>query len=401
MTEDEALFAAAINAPAERVHALALGDWFDEHDEHELALALREQPRLVDFLSELARWDVSPRLRPRDWVDADLVVVALFQPLPAALLIDRFRRLFPAPAWAPKTFDPHAKPDEGHSSAAESFIIRWQDARQRQIESLRRQAARCAAAWRQGPVFGPAADGLDPFEWRCCVLHELVVRGRDVAALPDALEHTLAMRERGHRLAWLPLELLPVESDCRHHLAEFLEHGYKTVSGPGARGSAISALSADHPSVVARLPASADDLAAVVHWTDWGVDLDAVALRLDRPIAADALGVDWLRSLGVESLSEQSGTVRVSDAVVLAKLFAAASVEGPDSGLGWGAHGRLRAWRSFGWLAGSDPGADVLAVAEEAERAAWFVFSAFYVINLLCLRPDGRSLAVLAVKVPY
>jgi uncharacterized protein (TIGR02996 family) len=105
MTEDAALFAAALADPQDATARLALADWLDEHNDPELARALRAVPQIVPSLAELARWDTSPAWPVRApgtgsrWVDA-------WETLPAARLLLRYRALFPTPPKAPQELDP-------------------------------------------------------------------------------------------------------------------------------------------------------------------------------------------------------------------------------------------------------------------------------------------------------
>lgn len=60
MTDDELLLAAALEEPRDDTPRLALADWFDEHDEPDLAAGLRAVPQTVAFLAELVPWHVVP-----------------------------------------------------------------------------------------------------------------------------------------------------------------------------------------------------------------------------------------------------------------------------------------------------------------------------------------------------
>src|SRR5215213_5884580 len=95
MTEDRLLFAAALANPAEDTPRLVLADWFDEHDEPDLAAALRLGREMVAFLGELTRWDVSPVCRNRVFENG--ASRELFPAAPAAELLTRYVAMFPIP----------------------------------------------------------------------------------------------------------------------------------------------------------------------------------------------------------------------------------------------------------------------------------------------------------------
>jgi hypothetical protein len=136
--------------------------------------------------------------------------------------------------------------------------------------------------------------------------------------------------------------------------------------------------------------------------------VEARAFGLARRLDAGRLSTAVLRSLGLESVGDAGAAgvraVRLTPAQAFNRLFSAACSGGAyPSGLG-GAYSRLAAWRSVAGLAGAPEGEGVDAVAERAGRCAWVSFHAasgwFYDIawdlGILALRPDGRSIAVLA-----
>ena len=119
----------------------------------------------------------------------------------------------------------------------------------------------------------------------------------------------------------------------------------------------------------------------------------SAALALSLPLACLAGATESDLTLGV-----------VSPADVLATVFAAAGNGGAyNQGLG-GAYGRLAAWDTLGALAGTGEADTLEAAAVAAASCNWFSFTAksawFYDVawdfGLLALRPDRRTLAVLA-----
>lgn len=109
-------------------------------------------------------------------------------------------------------------------------------------------------------------------------------------------------------------------------------------------------------------------------------------------------------SLGLKSLARcprsRLSAARVAPAEAMQCLLSAAShggAYGHGEGSAWG---RLQAWRSLAALAGADESGG----AEAAECCTWVMFVDFgpwfydvaWDLGLVALRPDRRSLAVLA-----
>ncbi|MBA4190234.1 MAG: hypothetical protein C0467_19790 [Planctomycetaceae bacterium] len=397
MTEDEALFLAAVANPAEKTPALALADWFDEHDEPALALALREEEQLVPFLNELMRWDQVPGRATQVYENG--AVREAWQILPAAHLLVRFRHLFPTSADTPAGFDPDGKPPQKANDRLNplAFLLFWQRARQRQIAVLREQAAGRARA-RNGtrPIFGRIPAGQDPFEWKSCLLHELVIRGRPLTS-PSVKRHAAEMRERGHPLAWLPLKRLPVEAGIPDGT---------TLLGTTIRRRSVEP--APLPVLLTRPDRNSPAFAAV---RDLEVEsngaLEAIEVQLDRALQVDRHGADWFQSLPDAALGSVHGANLIVQQIhainALALLFAVAHTGGAYSRGEFGAYSRLHAWQSFGWLAGCVPTAEPETIAAQAWQCEWFTFRGTpwfnYMIGdlgLICLRPDRLSVAILA-----
>jgi uncharacterized protein (TIGR02996 family) len=416
MTEDEALFAAAVASP-DRTPWLALADWFDEHDEPALALALREEPQLIPFLVQLQRWDTTPVWGTwNGWNDEYPTLRAIDTrrfALAACRFLSRFPRLFPIPPNAPTDFDPVAKPTTQPKRAPlpEELLSRWTDARTRQVKKLREQAARAATEPPQGMRMGlqPPLDDAERFEFIACLLHEAVLRERN--ATVDIAEQ--ALREHGHPLGWLPPFLLEIELELRRYLPRFYQSGY------GLPGAVIAPLpvsghtepSEDAPAITHadEVPPDSPAFAAVRCWRDESNGrLEAKRFRLSRPLDRGVVGTEWFARLPADSLAGAMNPPpwllnRATPPATLALLFTTAQSGGAYGTPAWGAYGRLYAWQSLGWLVGCVPNADAITIAAEAGRCEWFAFSGtqwFYSVawdlGLICIRPDRCSVAVLA-----
>ncbi len=205
MTDDAALFAAALAHPDADTPRLVLADWFDDHGEDELARGLREHSRIVPHLAGLTRWDRFPRIaRP---------------PTPAArvaaALLIRYRTHFPEPPGMQVEYDPDADWSGEHRPARVGparFFYDWATAHRDQIVRLREAAAHAAARWPDEPVTFPAGDDPVAVETRGLLVHELVLRHNPVTAARAAAWDDLAAR--GHPLARVPGSLLPVEAEA-------------------------------------------------------------------------------------------------------------------------------------------------------------------------------------------
>jgi hypothetical protein len=242
----------------------------------------------------------------------------------------------------------------------------------------------------------------------------LVIRGRDHSAVRAVGTHITAMRERRHPLAWLPLRLLPVESELGPYLVQFGPAGSYGHAGtdPVPAGRIPAASTAPGPSVVAvsNPPQSSEAGAAIRSWQIGSNGMLEVAeFRLDRPLMTEHVGADWFAALPVQSVTptpQRRLTVsHVPPSYALGVLFSAAQSGGAYPPGDFGAYGRLHAWQSFGWLAGVEPGADAETVAEVAAGCAWFAFGGtdwFFEIawdlGLICVRPDRLSVALLAAS---
>jgi hypothetical protein len=157
----------------------------------------------------------------------------------------------------------------------------------------------------------------------------------------------------------------------------------------------------DDPEAVERLHT------AVRPWTEGkSGKVEAKLFALEPAVDGASVGGWLLRALALEATT---GTARVDCARVgpeasFGPLFSAASNGGAySSGLG-GAYGRLAAWASFGALVGAPPTADVATLEALGNTCTFLAFRApgpwFYDIawdfGALALRPDGRSVAILA-----
>ncbi len=260
-----------------------------------------------------------------------------------------------------------------------------------------------------------AKDRPEHTELFACWMQEIVLRGTSLAADPRAKrfqEGVLAAA--GHPLAALPLALQATEREAPSYMPLYGEKGLgraidALASGPmsvrtippPAEGAVVRATHVDEASVIERM------LAAVRPWTEGkNGKAEAKVFALEPQVARGALGSWLLRALPLESAGQSArlDVARTGPEGVFGPLFSAASNGGAySSGLG-GAYGRLAAWTSLGALVGAPEGADVATIDKLTTTSTFLTFrgpgpwfhDVAWDLGALALRPDGRTVAVLA-----
>lgn len=415
MNDDQLLFAAALAHPAEDTPRLALADWFDEHDEPDLAAGLRESKEMIVFLGELLRWDATPVHQMRTYSHKTQAFDDLFPTRIAARLLKRYQALFPVPPGARTEYREDAPLDrrsyhDPHNPI--SFLYEWQHERRRQITAIRGYAAGIAGKRSlDSRVFEPPTNDPKAFEERSCLLNELVLRRRDLSVFPGSLKHADIMRERGHPLTWLPLSLLPPDAELP--VPQFNRSGgvsMGTVSG--GEVLPIRAIEDDVvPAIIASEPFPPESrlFEAVRSWrNESNGSLEGILFHLNRPLRPDEAGRLWFTRLPAESLNASLimanwSIHRVTTSHALAMLFGAAHNGGAYSEGERGAYSRLHAWQSLGVMAGCGEEADATTIASTAERCEWFTFAGTnwfaniaWDLGLICLRRDRLTVVLLA-----
>lgn len=245
------------------------------------------------------------------------------------------------------------------------------------------------------------------------LVQEMVLRGTVITG--SAADFWLQQAEASkHPLGWLPLTRQPLENDLSEYLPHYSPRS-KSCSGMPAVEEGVGTLPAfvtlkavwTEPGLALT---DAERIRSAVH--NWEAESNGQSeIRLfqsDRDVPAAAVTFSLLRSLPLECLagaSEADLTLGpVTATFVLSTLFSAACNGGAyNKGVG-GACGRLTAWTSLGAMLGAPEGSSLEAIAEQAECCDWFSFLAtggwFYDVawdvGLICLRPDRRTLLVLA-----
>jgi hypothetical protein len=270
-----------------------------------------------------------------------------------------------------------------------------------------RLAAARLAAHRRRATFadafigqGLADDVSDTF--RACLVHEIVLREGTARGRSWITEWAASAAMRRHPLGWLPLDLAAFERGWDRRPSARGTAGREITIRPRSRHRRSAA---DVTTPIASIRLSA----AVMNWVeDSSGRIEARIFKLGERVPPQAVP-ETLAALGLTCLEPGDAPVRLSVSGISADeawwgLFHAA-LDGGAYGRGrYGAYSRLFAWRSLAALVGAADDAGPTDVARSAQRCGWYRFDAdapWYSevvcdLGLVAVRPDGRSLAVLA-----
>jgi Family of unknown function (DUF6183) len=205
----------------------------------------------------------------------------------------------------------------------------------------------------------------------------------------------------------LPLRLQEIESEVIELLPYFHARGHSRqgLLSLAASGGKLPSTKATDACAVAEAGSVESIVSAVRNWTVASNGMfEAKVFTTKRPIGNEDLSIEFLRSLHLDSLGVDIRGDVVPASRAFALLFAAAADGGAYGGRLEGAYGRLAAWKSLGGLAGATNRQTIESIEVLAKRCTWVSFVCdsewFYHVAwdlaLLAIRPDGRSLAVLA-----
>ncbi|MFD7541392.1 DUF6183 family protein [Streptomyces sp. NPDC059819] len=249
-------------------------------------------------------------------------------------------------------------------------------------------------------------------ELRACLVHELVLRGVDVAEMPGIAGWATSPHWSHHPLGWLPLSLSAFEE----------EPGLPSYHARGASWSVPYGRSDDGPQTApdetAHVPLAAETTtdtvagtlaAAVSNWAEESNGrIEARTFDLVEPVRAAAVP-SMLASLKLESLrglkaSDRAAVSSCPAAHAWRLVFAAASTGGAYNHGLRGAYGRLASWRSLAGLSGATAHASAAEVEQQVLECDWYSFGAAtkwfervaWDIGLAAIAPGRRQVAVLA-----
>jgi uncharacterized protein (TIGR02996 family) len=420
MNPEEALLATILDDPDADTARLVFADWLEEHGDARAA-TFRNLPEVCRFLAGLRyAFDAGASLRQlQEWVFGG-----------RADVIRGLRQVLGLPPAPPRTglrlpglvegvLEPvrQALSLAVFPGGAVDIIQGLADSRPKP-EEVPGLATRLAAGASPGALlavlerFGQD-EGL--LELLACLVQEMVLRGNVVGDAPAVARLASRLQKRCHPLARLPLDLTAVEGDLREWVPHYSpRNGSSWLSTSRLPGSLQDQLQRKPAPARAGLqettdPATAARVATAVRdWEkrsngQWEARLFGARCRIDE----SDLSIGLLGSLGLGCLAGAEepdvDARRVTAHEAFATLFSAAANGGAYGPGRQGAYGRLDAWASLAGLVGADTD-DVETVAGLASRCLWVSFEAasewFYDVawdvGLLVVRPDGRSLAVLA-----
>ncbi|MEU8522865.1 DUF6183 family protein [Streptomyces sp. NPDC048577] len=261
------------------------------------------------------------------------------------------------------------------------------------------------------PLFRGARSGAGASnELRACTVHELVVRGVELADMPEALNWASGPGIGRHPLAWLPLRRSELESGA--DLPSYSVQASTSSLPFGPVNEVVQPLPLRSGQFAAHESAEADLSsvpAAVANWADESNGrIEARAFGLEHPLdepdvprALLGLGLDCLAG---HSHRTDFSVARSTAGAVWSVLFAAASSGGAYNHGLYGAYGRLAAWSSLGGLAGAGRDATAPEVQERAAVCGWYRFGAAtpwyhhvaWDIGLAALNRDRTRITLLA-----
>ncbi|UQA97531.1 DUF6183 family protein [Streptomyces halobius] len=259
-------------------------------------------------------------------------------------------------------------------------------------------------------VFAESAPSAEPMvELRACLVQELVLRGAEVAELPEVARWVSSVEWARHSLAWLPLSRLETEGEPglpRYHARGAswpLPSGRAEAHGEPA----VEPIAHVHAVKRTTTKSAVEAISAAV--TNWSQEsngrIAAATFALAEPVTIDAVpGI--LAALDEECLDglAPSAVAPCSAAQAWRLLFSAASTGGAYNNGLQGAYGRLAAWQSMTALTGAESGASATAAESRVQTCDWYSFGATtnwfedvaWDIGLAVLEPQRRGLAVLA-----
>jgi hypothetical protein len=260
-----------------------------------------------------------------------------------------------------------------------------------------------------------------PIESLALVLYEAALRGKVSGEEPAVLRLHDKIKQTNHPLVWLPLGFTELEKELPLRWynrggggGHAMPFGPKRRIGKSGRKTVEAEANGSMPTA-GTYPAihTAQELdrlqAATRNWCERSNGKSEGAIfDLRAACEPEYITADLLLSLGLTCLQGVA-----ADHVLLRPLlpseafgimYAAAANGGAYSNGNQNAYGRLEAWLSMGALTGSPEEADALSVLRAADSCAWLYFEAptpwfrqvAWDFGIAALRPDGRTLAVLA-----
>lgn len=249
-------------------------------------------------------------------------------------------------------------------------------------------------------------------ELRACLVHELVLRGVDIAEMPEMARWATSPHWNHHPLGRLPLS--PAAFEDEPGLPSYHARGgsWSIPYGRGDDGPQTTSDGSAYVPLAAETTTGAVSGALAAAVSNWAAEsngrIEARTFDLAEPVTAPAVP-RMLMSLKLESLrglkaGDRSAVSSCPAAHAWRLVFAAASTGGAYNHGLRGAYGRLAAWQSLAALSGAPVHASAAEVERQVLACHWYSFGAAttwfdrvaWDIGLAAVAPERRRVAVLA-----
>lgn len=296
--------------------------------------------------------------------------------------------------------------DENGAWIALSVLPKFEPSlRQRYLETVRAETAAKVAFVHSSESIENILAKLPELETAALLLHEAIVRGKLIGATPASVAMYKRLKAEGHPLAWLPLELLHIETELP------LRSFSKGASGWGLpeikiplepvafdTGTFLPAFVEIQDEKRIELIGTVDE-----NWRNQSNGRNEVRIFQVSPFGS--LSIEkTLPALGIESAA---GGAKFEEIVTLEAvfqhLFAISANGGAYSRGCCAAYGRLNAWKSLAGLCGATLEMDAEELLETALACRWgkfqggeWFYDIFWDLGVVCLNPDRCELVVLA-----
>ncbi|MBZ4396085.1 DUF6183 family protein [Myxococcus sp. AS-1-15] len=257
---------------------------------------------------------------------------------------------------------------------------------------------------RQGPE--------DLLELFACCVHEFVLRGADLSSVPGVLALQEELSRRGHPLAVLPLQRRRWESSFGRLMGTEELDPYDTL---GERLSSASREDEEDEYTAPDIRLATQDepvppgLAAVLVSEDGerpheAIEQRVLKLRPALPKAPSDTMTSLLIDLGLPLMKDAAFVVCERDTLSRVSDFFFSRVASRARGWLGAAYGRLALWRTLEALGGIEVSWSSDAPEKRWNACTWYQFKGSWqdarppVMGVVCLRPGGTSLALVAVR---
>ncbi len=246
---------------------------------------------------------------------------------------------------------------------------------------------------------------LSELETGALLLHEGVLRGKVVGVTPASVTVYNRLKAVNHPLAWLPLELLHIETDLPMRTYGKNGSGWSLPEGHGAFEPVE--LEDEPPGLCFVNAATADRVeligAADENWRQCSNGSNQVGIFRVSPFGRFSFERNLpklgLECIGPETVAEENVPLEA----VFQHLFAVSANGGAYNRGCFGAYGRLNAWKSLAGLCGVTLEMNAEELLETALACRWGKFQGgdwfndiFWDLGVVCLNPERGELVVLA-----